>query len=358
MPDGNTLGSKGSNSSFDPSSINVAVEQISLRQIIERINEGRIDLYTQFQRKGNLWSKKNQSRLIESILLRFPLPTFYFAAEDKDNWLVVDGLQRLWTLKRFIIDQDLKLNDLEILNELNAQKPTFSGLSRIMQRRILETAITAYVIQPGTPKEVKYNLFQRINTTGMALNKMEIRHALNQGPAVDFLNRLGNRFHHYIPVEGKRMQDQEAILRAISFFITPIEDFKQPLSDFLDTTMEKMGALSSQEKSHIESRLHVALECSKLLFGKHAFSRSILGASNLPLFSRPLFETWTSLLMKLSEMDTSHLVGNKDPLVEDFKALLNERRFEKSLASNAPSTKSVKYRFSQIESLIQKHAHS
>lgn len=91
-------------SPFDPKDIKIIVEPKTIDHLVQRMKFDEIDMNTEFQRKGNLWKPDAQSRLIESLLLRFPLPAFYFDAEDDNKWLVVDGLQRLWTLKNFVVN--------------------------------------------------------------------------------------------------------------------------------------------------------------------------------------------------------------------------------------------------------------
>ena len=95
-------------SPFDPKDIKIIVEPKTIDHLVSRLRHDEIDLNTEFQRKGNLWSFDKQCRLIESILLRLPLPAFYFDASDDNKWLVVDGLQRLWSLKNFIVNAELK----------------------------------------------------------------------------------------------------------------------------------------------------------------------------------------------------------------------------------------------------------
>ena len=101
---------------FDPKKVDVSVATPQLGKLITRLKFGEIDLMPDFQRSGNLWTKQAQSRLIESILIRLPIPAFYFDATDEDNWQVVDGLQRLSAIKNFVVDQNLKLQGLEFLH--------------------------------------------------------------------------------------------------------------------------------------------------------------------------------------------------------------------------------------------------
>ena len=88
---------------FNPKDIKIIVEPKTIDHLVSRLRYNEIDLNTEFQRKGNLWNSNKQSSLIESILLRLPLPAFYFDATDNSKWIVVDGLQRLYTLYKFAV---------------------------------------------------------------------------------------------------------------------------------------------------------------------------------------------------------------------------------------------------------------
>jgi len=103
--------------------------------LIKRIEYEEINLNPDFQRNANIWTDKAKSRLIESLLIRIPLPAFYMDATKEDEWLIIDGLQRLSTFKSFILDQMLVLKDLEFLQDLETNK--YSDLSRNYTRRIL-----------------------------------------------------------------------------------------------------------------------------------------------------------------------------------------------------------------------------
>ena len=177
---------------FNPSHIEIQALQTTLDTLIKRISHDEIDLQPEFQREQGLWNSTFQSRLIESLLIRFPLPAFYFDASNDDKWQVVDGLQRLSTIKRFVVDKKMKLKKLEFLKQFNNN--SYDDLPRNMQRRIEEAQVTMYLIKPGTPPYVKFSLFYRINTGGLQLNPQEIRHAISQcvndGQASKFLKEI------------------------------------------------------------------------------------------------------------------------------------------------------------------------
>jgi hypothetical protein len=133
--------------SFDPKDIDFSVKQFSLYQVLRRLQHGEICLDTYFQRRSDLWDQVKQSRFIESILIRIPIPAFYFAEVDYDKWQVIDGLQRITTLKNFIAGR-LKLTGLEFLPEFGSH--TVETLPIELVRRIEDSSITAFIIKHNT----------------------------------------------------------------------------------------------------------------------------------------------------------------------------------------------------------------
>lgn len=92
---------------FDPEKIDVATRTPTVALLLSRIQRGALDLQPDFQRLAGIWTQQAQSRLIESMLLRLPLPTFYAAEADDARWVMVDGIQRLTAMARFIAPEDI-----------------------------------------------------------------------------------------------------------------------------------------------------------------------------------------------------------------------------------------------------------
>ena len=160
---------------LDPAGIRISTREPSVDIVMERVRRGEIDLAHHIHGSGDIWPVGTQSRLIESILLRIPLPVFYMVSDPDDNWRVVDGLRRLGALRSFVVEKRLRLRGLEYFSQFEGCG--FDQLPRPMRRRITETKLTCHVIEAGTPPEVVWNLFERIGAEGEALTgrDMEVR---------------------------------------------------------------------------------------------------------------------------------------------------------------------------------------
>jgi len=146
---------------FDPTAIRMETTALTVDLLVRRAAEGGLDLAP--AAKGNpAWTAAARSRLVESLLLRVPLPAFYIDASTPDRWSVVDGLQRLAALDAFVNHGAFGLSGLEFLDHLEGK--TFKELPRHFQRRILETKVTGHLIQEGTPEPVRAALIRRIDT--------------------------------------------------------------------------------------------------------------------------------------------------------------------------------------------------
>ena len=338
---------------FDPKEIDIQVQQTTMDNLIKRLKHNEIDLNPDFQRSPDLWKKNIQSRLIESLLIKLPIPAFYFDASDENKWQVIDGLQRLSTIKHFIIDNNLKLNKMEYLIEF--EQKTFNDLPRMFQRRIEEAPATLYLIKPGTPPGVKYSLFYRINTGGLTLNPQEIRHALNQSinnaQASKFLKKLSNLdvFKKCVRVSDLRMLDKELILRYISFKMNHFESYKEPMIKFLNDTMENLGKVENLILGKLEKDFIKAINLAWEIFGKDAFRKSILdNNSRGGVINRALFEVVSVIFSDLSDEEASDLKRNKDNFIREYLKLLNDNDFSESISISTTNAKNVSYRFNEI----------
>ncbi|MBK9636386.1 MAG: DUF262 domain-containing protein [Bacteroidetes bacterium] len=165
-------------------------------------------------------------------------------------WQVIDGLQRCSVLKNYAVKKTMVLDDLEFLTQFNGKN--YESLPRELKRRITQTPITVYVVEKGTPEEVKFNIFKRINTGGLILTPQEIRHALNQGVASEFVATLADHedFKEATSwiIKTDRMEDRDFVTRFVSFYITPYTEYQPDLDTFMTKGMGLIKTLSDKKE--------------------------------------------------------------------------------------------------------------
>ncbi len=344
---------------FNPEEIAIDTVHRVIQQIVSRIEHNEINLAPDFQRLRGIWTPQRKSRLIESLLLRIPLPVFYVAADANDDWAVVDGIQRMSAIHDYVTGR-FSLQNLEYLSHLVGKR--YDELPRPMQRRIDETNLIVNVIKPGTPEEVMFNIFSRINTGGMTLNGQEIRHALHKGPARDYLKELAESEEFLTAtnksVNTKRMGDRECVLRFLAFHIEPWEQYSGgDLDGYLGQTMDQINAMSDTERLAIANDFKTVMRAATAIFGDYAFRKQ--SARNLPRnpINKALFETWSVHLARCSEEEIETLIANRDHLRDEFIALMNnDPEFEKAISYSTSHQRYVHRRFSAIGQLIEECA--
>lgn len=342
---------------FDPTAIKIDTTNPTIDLIMKRIDQEEIDLNPDFQRDPGIWDRTRQSRLIESLLLRIPIPVFYMAANKEDRWQVVDGLQRLDTLKSFILAKELTLHGLEYLDIFEGC--TYDRLPRPMQRRIEETQLSCHVIQPGTPPAVMFNVFKRINTGGKPLLPQEIRHALNPGPARVFINQLAkdSTFLEATDhsVSSKRMADRECVLRFVAFY-RYLEEYRGNLDEFLVTAMSSLNDTPDGDLTRLREDFRNAMKLASVLFGGDAFRRPsrLIGSRRKPI-NKPLFESWSVNLARFKEPRMrDRLIERRQQIESEYEDLMKDDEFEQSISIGTQWATRVRIRFKRIRDLLQR----
>ena len=350
-PDGDTSDDDSNVIPFDPSKIDIKMDKITIASIIRRIENDELEFDSSFQRKAGLWNKKQKSQLIESIFLKIPLPAFYFDASDDDRWQIIDGLQRIGTIKEYVVDQSFALTGMEFLKDLNGCK--FDQLPRALQRRIEETNLNAYLVNPSTPKNVKFNIFKRINTGGLILEPQEIRNALYQGQASMFLLKMSQstefRKATDYSIKPDRMLDREFCLRFVCFTQLDVEKEYTVLDEFLNKGMEYLSVADENTLSQVYFEFEYVMKVSNELFGKFAFRRLNTEERRGPV-NKSLFEAWSLIILGLGDNDINILKNQKEILRKKFTTLCDDYDFQNTI--RASDKTSVKSRISRIQNMV------
>ena len=344
---------------FKTKDIKITNVVLSLSSLIERLEYEEIDLNPDFQRNSDLWNRKQMSSLIESILLKLPLPIFYFDVSEPEKWIVVDGLQRLSTIKKFIVDDIKKKKGFALtgLEYLELEGKTYNELSRPLQRIINDTQIITHQIEKQTPKEVRYSLFKRINTGGITLNTQEIRQALNRN-ASSFLREISENevFKRVVGLSSKRMRDRELALRFIVFELSIFQDYKfDKMVKYLDKAMEKLDLIDDKTKLQtIKDKFTNTLEFTvKVLGENHRFSRSIAKSIDKKTINQSLFDV---IMVCFSEIKNKQLfLARKDIFLKKFRNLIEDEQgqFAKAITEGTSDRLVIETRFRIMRELIK-----
>lgn len=341
---------------FDPSKIDVDMRTMELSSIITRLKYREINMDTDFQRKSGLWSNVQKSQLIESLLLRIPIPAFYFDGGIKDNWLIIDGLQRITALKEFVVDGTLKLTGLEFFQDLEGMK--FKELPRAFVRRIEETNIVAYIVKGGTPPNVKYNIFKRINTGGLELKPQEIRHALYQGRATKICKKLAKlpefQTATTYSIRDDRMMDQEFVLRFVAVCYYGTDKYDGVPDNYLNGAMEYLNLRDCAEEENIEEQFKRVMLASKNIMGKYAFRKLGENGIRRPI-NKAIYEAWCRSLFCMEDSELETLEENSGEVYKRFFTLCDNSVFLQII--KASDKKSFLMRFSYIDNMLKEVLH-
>ena len=342
---------------YDPKLIRVDTKTFSIEQVNQMINDGDIDLSPDFQR-GFVWTDiTRKSRLIVSLLLRIPIPVFYFSQDEQGLFQVVDGVQRLTVINLFM-NNKFKLKNLEYLKECNdrwyqKENAESDNLDSMYRRRIQQTQIYVNVIDPQTPGKVKYDIFKRINTGGKALTNQEIRNCLANPKTRELLHELSKSDNFIQATRGSirptRMADEELILRFIAFYLidsgnSNTIEYKGGMDSLLDETVELLNNSNMELIKEIRNVLFIAMDNAFYLFGDNAFRKA-------NYINKALFLGISRILSKFSR----EKIRQKDVVLINTKlndAIMNNIKFRNALSMATNDARNVKIVYDTVSKII------
>lgn len=341
---------------FDPNAIDVDISVVNLGSLLEQLEYNEIDLQPEFQRESDVWSQVKKSRLIESVLLGLPLPSFYFSEDPETNkLLVVDGLQRLCAFSDFCITKKLKLKGMQFLTGLEGW--TYDKLDRTQIRRIKSLKVTLNTLRKNTPQRVKLVIFQRVNTAGVPLTPQEMRNALYQKKATDLLKEMAklDSFNKATggKIPSKRMTDCDFANRFVAFYLYR-KEYDGNLDEFMGDALENISKMSQQEIDSIHDAFDRSMTICYRLLGNTAFKRPDPQKPNSFLkTNKAIFEVLSVSIAHLTENEQEILVQKKNRFQNEIYSLFKDEDFIKSITSGTAKTPQVEYRHTKVQQLIK-----
>jgi len=332
-------------------SVFVRQETRTVSAVLDRVERKRWILDPDFQRDF-VWTTDQQSKLIESCLMRIPLPVFYVAEAADGRIVVVDGLQRITTFVRYV-GNDFRLKGL---GSKEIEGKFFQDLPVNYQERILDTQLIMYILDSKAPDRARLDIFDRVNS-GVKLSRQQMRNAIYSGPATKWLRDMA-KSQLFLQATGealnaKTMRDREAINRFCAFILIGREGYRGDMDGFLALSLQKMNS-ECESLSKVGDAFSRSLKSNFNLFGKRAFRKSL--ASDDPSAGRgilniSLFDVCTVMLAKIPE-ELSSDSGHGQRVKKEFIELLQNEEFVDAVTRSTNSIKAVNARHRLAEQAL------
>ena len=339
-------------------SIKIEQAQYSIFELKRKYDKDRICIDPDFQR-NLLWTNKQKSELIESVIMQIPLPLIYLAENEDGKLVVVDGRQRLTTFFQFL-DNEFRLKDLKILPQINGMNFNELEESHLYSRYVTiieDTQLVVQIIKYPTKDRVRFDIFDRVNRGGTPLNKQEMRNALYQGNATKLLDELSKMKSFKDATGGaispKHMKDKYVILRALCFYLLwrgnildknkKRMEYRSDMEELLGAGMNLFNKMDLNSifllKQLFDRTMTRAYQC----LGKDGFRIPSNGKIRRPI-SMTLFETLFYYFTCFDKTSVSNLEMKKG-VVE----LLQDEEYLRSLQHSVDSSVNVKKRFGKVK---------
>ncbi|MXY54621.1 MAG: DUF262 domain-containing protein [Gammaproteobacteria bacterium] len=320
----------------------------TVRDVLHRIDQGRYVMNPDFQRDF-IWAEDKQSKLIESVIMRIPLPVFYMAEDAEGRMVVVDGLQRLSTFRRFTSGElRLRLPDRV---ELHGKR--FSDLPPKHQNRVEDCNLIFYIIDSKAPERARLDIFERVNG-GEQLTRQQMRNCLYMGKATRFL-KDESQTEEFSSATGdslnsKAMRDREFVNRFCAFQLLGPDAYRKDMDDFLARTLCRMNETHEAGLVALSEQLRRGLRNNFHLFGRQAFRKHDPGQERRAVLNASLWDVMSTGLSRYSE---EQVASNVTAVREAFHYLLWDEAFNAAITYGTNDLKRVKTRFEMAQKALR-----
>ena len=356
----------GNEQPFDADKIRIDQQMLLVKYIYELYQSKLLDTNPNFQRKP-VWNElRRKSLLIESLMLRIPIPAFYFYENEDSLFQVIDGQQRLLTIFEYIND-GFRLSNLEYLNDI-CGKRKFSELDIKYQQRIYRTQLAINILDARSPHRVIYDIFRRINTGGVNLTLQEMRNAICTQRIRDYLE-TGVSSTEYLEatrhkINDIRMDSQELFLRFIALY--RLYDYQKgclkpyyysKISKLLDDEIGELARLDDNQLEEIFTAFKTSMKRCKALFGKYAFVKIYEENGEVrvkkDLINKALFMS-VSVVLANDKYQNMNLDMCRERAIKTLAVQLQDKKFDKSISGGTGDRSNVLLNFEIIQEVIDR----
>ena len=317
-----------------------------VESLIDQIKGGTIFLRPlserpAFQRRY-VWSNTLASRLVESILLNVPIPPCYLSQNDDFQLDVIDGQQRLYSIYRFF-DNQFALSGLEVFKDLNGLR--FHKLTPKMQRKLNTHTLRLVAVTNESHPEIKFDVFQRLNSNTVPLNAQELRNCIHRGTLNELLKDVVD-YEPWLTILGKRkpdrrMRDEELALRFFAWQLHGIESYRTPQKHWLNDAAKKGQTYSEDKIEELRALWEKAIKVSLVWFApEECFRRT--SVEKRSAINRALFDL---TMISAATIPPKRAKAVRARLRRAYKALLRNDEFEDLISRAVDHNKRTKRRF-------------
>ena len=340
-------------SPYSPDDVRISQHMYSVYQVHHWIEKGVLTLSPDFQR-NMVWDIQRKSLLIESLMLKIPIPAFYFQEDINGDKLVIDGLQRLSTIYSYMEDS-FRLKGLQYLENYNGY--CLSQLPRKYKTRIEETQMAVNILDSKCHELVKFDVFRRVNTGGVPLNPQEIRNSMATPDTRSLLKQMSESEEFIKATRGRvkdiRMDAQELCLRFIAFWMRYDSHSGQlshlmALTRMLDRTLLELNQKKKDYHLLLCALFKNSMEKCHALFGEEAFSKEDL---NL-IINRPLFVSW-SVVMATCTLDMETLQSRRNDAIELQHKYFGGGEYYNAITSSTATKKNMELQFEGVRRILE-----
>ena len=321
----------------------------------------KIVLEVPFQRKY-IWKTDRASQLIESIIMNVPIPPLYFAEEENGGWLVVDGLQRLYSIMHYF-QNEFGLKKLEIIKELEGCK--FKDLPPKTKDLLKDGLMRINIIKKDSHPDIKYDIFMRLNKGSATLNYQELRNCLYRGSLNNMAKELANNPQLLTILKQKKPHDRfldvEFIIRFFAFDKNTIlnekgnyvlRDYGGSLVNYINDFMKSNTNITEEEKKRLVDEFNSTIAKVVQVFGTEKAFRDL--SVNSVKVNKAIADF---ILLSFARIPKDALIGKEEIIKRLLVKLLTENQeFKNSTSLKTSDTSIVNYRinfwFKELKSVI------
>lgn len=331
---------------------------MSVHTMIEQIVNADIILDPDYQRRYR-WDHIRASRFVESLLLNIPIPTIFLAEEEDMTYSVIDGQQRLTTLYKFIKLNEFMLEGLQVRSDLNNKK--FDDINKRDQGKLLKQYLRCSVILNDSDPQIKFDVFERLNSGSAALTEQEIRNCVYRGSFNNMLKELAEN-KDFIRMLGLReekvlnMTNVEYVLRFFSYR-QAIDSYDGSVKEFFNNFMKENKNISNEQVAYFKKVFSDTISSINFILNDNAFKRYIPerkgwhGALNRAVFDA---EMVAFSKFKFNNLDLTDIVA----INNDIKRLMEDYSFINSIKSSTNAPEKVRYRIEKMKNCLSKYGES